>query len=104
VLPAFDVLKRIAATVRGGSKPRRGGERGSGRGDHRHPSLGRSIIWARNLLCSRPRREAAALGTALCKTPPSLEESRNQGPKPGSRAGAMLWTSTELGCWPFCEL
>jgi hypothetical protein len=44
VLPAFDVLERIAATVRDGSKLRRDGERGSGRRDHRHPSLGRSII------------------------------------------------------------
>src|SRR5262245_31762820 len=44
VLPAFDALKQFAATVGSGSKPRRGGERGSGRRYHLRPSLGRSII------------------------------------------------------------
>src|SRR5262249_5823538 len=94
VPPAFGALKQFGAAGRGDGKAGRGGEHGSGT---RYPARSSLVfaIGARSLSVSRPPRETAALGTALCKTRPRLEQTRNKGPKPSLRAGAMLWTSTE---------
>src|SRR5262245_55853833 len=94
VLPALDALKQFAATVRGDS------ERGPWRRARLRKTLSSALVlgsflFERGIYRFPARAARAALGTALCKTPPNLEETRDPGPKRSSRTRAMLWTSPE---------